>query len=87
MLRSKVFWCFPVRIVPEVVVIIRKGNRDKGELELLGEPMKGSRDSSKDFVIVFRCEGEVSFDIVGSTSSDHSATFSSLDRVMVAGRS
>ena len=83
-LDSRVLKYFPVRVISEVVVIVRKGNRDEGELELLREPTRGSRDSSEHFIIVGRGEGEVSFDIMGNTSSDHSATFSCLDRVIVA---
>ena len=50
--EGRVFGYFPVRIIPEAVVIVRKGNRDKGELESLGESMRGSRDSCEDFVMV-----------------------------------
>ena len=67
----------------EIVVIVRKGNGDKGELESLGEPMRGSRGSSEDFIVVGGCKGEVSFGVVSSASSDHSATFFCLDRVVV----
>ena len=73
----------PVRVISEVVVIIRKGNGDKGKLESLGEPTRGSRDSSEDFIVVGRDKSEVSIDIVGSASNDHSATFSCLDRVIM----
>ena len=68
------------------MIIVRKGYGDKGELELLGKPMRGSRDSSEDFIIVGGGEGEVSIDVMGSTSGDHAATFSCLDRVIVASR-
>ena len=51
-----VFGYFPVGIISEVVVIIGEGNRDKGELESLGEPTRGSRDSCEDFIIVGRGE-------------------------------
>ena len=50
------FGYFPLGVVSEVVFIIGKGNGDKGELESLGKPMRGSRDSSEDFVIVVRGE-------------------------------
>ena len=53
---GRVFGYFPVRIVPEVVVIIRKGNRDEGKLESLGEPARGPGDSCEDFIIVGRGE-------------------------------
>ena len=46
--------------------------------------MRGSRDSSEDFVVVVSSEGQVSIDIMGSTSSDHAATFFCLDRVIIA---
>ena len=49
---GRVFGYFPVGIVLEVVVTIGKGNRDEGELELLGKPTRGSGDSSEDFVVV-----------------------------------
>ena len=52
--KSKVFGYSPVGIVSEVVVVVGKGNGNKGELKSLGEPMRGSRDSSEDFVIVGR---------------------------------
>ena len=65
--------------------IVGKGDGGEGELESFGEPTRGSRDSSEDFVIVVSGEGQVSVDVMGSTSSDHSATFSCLDRVIVAG--
>ena len=51
-MEGRVFGYFPVRVIPEVVVVIGKGNRDKGKLESLGEPMRGSRDSCEDFVVV-----------------------------------
>ena len=66
------------------MVIVRKGNGDKGELESLGKPTRGSRDSSKDFIVVGGGEREVSVDVMGSASSDHAATFFCLDRVIVA---
>ena len=69
----------------EVVVIIRKGYGDEGELESLGKPTRGSRDSSEDFIVVGRGERKVPFDIMGSASGDHAATFFCLDRVIVAG--
>ena len=53
-------------------------------MESFGEPTRGSRDSSEDFVVVVGSEGKVSVDIMGSTSSDHAATFFCLDRVIVA---
>ena len=49
---GRVFGYFPLRIISEVVVIVRKGNGDEGELESLGEPTRGSRDSCEDFVVV-----------------------------------
>ena len=46
--------------------------------------MRGSRDSSEDFVIVSGGESEISFDVVSSVSSDdHTTTFFCLDRVIV----
>ena len=55
-MEGRVFGYFPIRIIMEVVVIIGKGNRDEGELESLGEPTRGPRDSREDFVIVGRGE-------------------------------
>ena len=66
------------------MVIVRKGNGAEGKLELLGEPMRGSRDSSEYFIVVGRGEREISIDVMGSASSDHAATFFCLDRVIVA---
>ena len=54
--EGRVFRYFPVGIILEVVVIARKGDGDEGELESLGEPTRGSRDSCEDFVIVGRGE-------------------------------
>ena len=51
-MEGRVFGYFPVRIIPEAVVIIRKGNGGESELESLGEPTRGSRDSCEDFVVV-----------------------------------
>ena len=53
-------------------------------MELLYEPVRGSRDSGEDFIIVGSSEGEVSVDMMGSTGSDHAATFFCLDRVIFA---
>ena len=43
---------FPLGVILEVVFVVGKGNGDQGELESLGEPMRGFRDSCEDFVIV-----------------------------------
>ena len=51
---GRVFGYFPVGIILEVVVLVGKGDGDEGKLELLGEPMRGSRDSCEDLVIVGR---------------------------------
>ena len=48
------FRYFPLEVVSEVVFIIGEGNGDEGELESLGEPTRGSRNSSEDFVVVVR---------------------------------
>ena len=53
--EGRVFGYFPVGIISEVVVIVGKGNRDEGELESLGEPMRGSRNC-EDFIVVGRGE-------------------------------
>ena len=50
------FGYFPLGVVSEVVFIIGKGNRDEGKLESSGEPTRGSRNSSEDFVVVVRGE-------------------------------
>ena len=50
------FGYVPLGVVSEVVFIVGKGNGDKGKSELLGEPTRGSRDSSEDFVVVVRGE-------------------------------
>ena len=83
-LKGRGFGYFPIRVILEVVVVIGKKDRDEGELESLAEPMRGSRDSNEDFVIVSRGEVNISFDIMGGASSDHTATFSCLDRVIIA---
>ena len=67
-----------------MVFIVGKGDGDEGELEPSGEPARGSRDSSEDFVIVVRGEYQVSVDVMSSTGSDHATTFFCLDRVIVA---
>ena len=46
--------------------------------------MWGSRDPSENFVVVGRGKVMTSFDVVGGASSDHTATFSCLDRVIIA---
>ena len=56
LMEGRVFGYFPVRIIPEVVLIVRKGNGDESELESLGEPTRGSGDSCEDFVVVGRGE-------------------------------
>ena len=53
-------------------------------MESLGEPTRGSRDSSEDLVVVVRGKQKVSVDVMSSTGSDHAATFFCLDRVIVA---
>ena len=50
------FGYFPLGVVSEVVFIVGKGNRGEGKLESFGEPTRGSRDSSEDFVVVVRGE-------------------------------
>ena len=50
------FGYFPLGVVSEVVFVIGEGDRDEGELELFGEPTRGSRDSGEDFVVVVRGE-------------------------------
>ena len=75
---------FPLGVVSEVVFVIGEGDRDKSKLESLGQPTRGSRDSCEDFVIVVSGKCEVSVDMMGSTSSDHAATFFCLDRVIIA---
>ena len=50
------FGYFPLGVISKVVFIIREGDRGEGELESLGEPTRGSRDSSEDFVVVVRGE-------------------------------
>ena len=50
------FGYFLLGVVSEVVFAIGEGDRDEGELESFGEPTRGSRDSSEDFVIVVRGE-------------------------------
>ena len=77
------FRYFPIGMVAKVVVVIGARDRDKSELESLGKPMGWSRDSSKDFVIVCRGKSKISFGMMGGASSDHTATFSCLDRVII----
>ena len=50
------FRYFELGVVSEVVFIIGKGDGGEGELESSGEPMRGSRDSSEDFVVVVGSE-------------------------------
>ena len=51
------FRYFPLGVVSKVVFVVGKGDGGKGELESSGEPMRGSRDSSEDFVVVVRGKG------------------------------
>ena len=78
------FRYFLLGVVSEVVFVVGKGDGGESELELSGEPTRGSRDSSEDFVVVVRGEYQISVNVVGSTGSDHAATFFCLDRVIVA---
>ena len=78
------FGYFPLGVILEVVFVVGEGDRNKGKLESFGEPTRGSRDSCEDFVVVVSSECQVSVDMMGSTSSDHAATFFCLDRVIVA---
>ena len=50
--RCRWFGYFPLGVVLEVVFVVGEGDRDEGELESLGEPTRGSRDSCEDFVVV-----------------------------------
>ena len=68
------FGYFPVRIIFEVVVVVREGNCDEGELELLYKPVRGSRNMGEDFIVVCGSECKVSVNMMGSASSDHTAT-------------
>ena len=68
----------------EVVFVVGERDGDEGELELSGEPARGSRDSSEDLVVVVRGECQTSIDVMRGTGSDHAATFFCLDRVIVA---
>ena len=83
-LEGRVFRYFSVRVVLEIVVVVGDRNRDEGKVESLGEPMRGSRDSGEYFMIVCKGKIEISFNIMGSVSSDHTATSPCLDRVIIA---
>ena len=50
------FGYLPLGVISEVVLVVGEGDRDEGELESLGEPARGSRDSCEDFVIVISSE-------------------------------
>ena len=67
------------------MVIIRKENWDEGKLESLDKPMRGFRNSSEDFIVVGRGKGKIFVNMMGSASSDHTATFFCLDRVITVG--
>ena len=85
--RGLKFWSFrdfPVGSVVEVIAVIRECNRGESEVEVSSEPVRGSRDSGEDFIIVGGGKGEVSFDMMSAVGSDdHTATFSCLDRVII----
>ena len=51
------FRYFPLGVISEVVFVVGKGDGGEGELELSGEPTRGSRDSSENFVVVVSSEG------------------------------
>ena len=55
-MRCRWFRQFPLGVVSEVVFIVGKGDGGEGEVESLGEPTRGSRDSSEDFVVVVGSE-------------------------------
>ena len=50
------FRYFPLGVVSEVVFVVGESDGGEGELESSGEPTRGSRDSSEDFVVVVRGE-------------------------------
>ena len=50
------FGYFQLGVISEVVFVVGEGDRNKGELESLREPMRGSRDSCGDFVVVVSSE-------------------------------
>ena len=50
------FGYFPFGVVSEVVFVVGGEDRDKSELESLGEPTRGSGDSCEDFVVVVSSE-------------------------------
>ena len=52
--RCRWFRYFPLGVVSKVVFVIGESDRGEGELESSGEPMRGSRDSSEDLVVVVR---------------------------------
>ena len=56
-MRCQWFGYFPLGVVSEVVFVIGRGDGGEGKLESSGEPTRGSRDSSKDFVVVVSSEG------------------------------
>ena len=50
------FGYFPLNVVSKIVFIVGEGDGGEGELELSREPVRGSRDSCEDFVVVVRSE-------------------------------
>ena len=79
--RGRQFKYFPVGVVSEEVVIVGEGNGGKGEVKVSSQPLRWSRDSSEDFVIVGGGRVKVSDGMVGIRCSNHTATFFCLDRV------
>ena len=63
--RGSQFRYFPVGVVSEDVVVIRGG--DKGKVTISDQPLRWSRDSSEDFVIVGSSEGRF---LMGRWASD-----------------
>ena len=51
------FWDFPVGVVTLVWLTVRENRCWESEFQVSQEPTRGSRDSSEDFVVVYRGEG------------------------------
>ena len=79
--RGRRFRYFPVGVVFVEVDVVIEGNGDKGEIEVSGQPPRWSRDACENFIIICRGKLKVFDRAMGVGSSNHTATFSCLDRV------
>ena len=80
--RGRRFRYFPVGVVSEEVDVFIEGDRGEGKVKVFGQPPRWSRDTCEDFVVICRGELKVFNGTMCVGSSNHTATFFCLDRVI-----